>query len=53
MTRWEYAVDAFAQWMSPRLQEVLDERGRDGWELVAVNWDVREVVFKRPGGEVR
>lgn len=53
MTRWEYAIDRFGVWTDPNLQEVLDGRGADGWELIAINWDAREVVFKRPGGEVR
>lgn len=46
---WEYLVESFAEkWMM--IEQVLDKRGPQGWELVTVNWAKREAVFKRPGG---
>lgn len=50
MTRWEYSVETFGRWTEPHLRDLLAERGADGWELIAINWDGREVVFKRPCG---
>ena len=47
---WEYATEWFrAKWET--LEDILDRRGPDGWELVTVDWDGRRVVFKRPAGE--
>jgi len=52
VTRWEYLTVSF--WLPyPTLEQILDEHGPAGWELAAVAWDARKVVFKRPGGEVR
>lgn len=50
MTRWEYAVRGFGVYVNPTLQALLDECGADGWELVTVDWDGRDAVFKRPAG---
>lgn len=47
MIRWEYVVDGFSRWAEPQLQDVLNERGAAGWELAAIDWDTRVVVFKR------
>lgn len=50
---WEYLTESFrAKWET--LEQTLDRRGPQGWELVTVNWDSHTAVFKRPaGGEVR
>lgn len=46
---WEYLVESFYEkWMM--IEQVLDKRGPQGWELVTVNWASREAVFKRPAG---
>lgn len=47
MIRWEYVVDGFSRWDAPQLQDVLNERGTAGWELVSVSWDLRLVIFRR------
>lgn len=51
MIRWEYSITGFGRWTDPQLPEVLAECGEAGWELVAINWESRELIFKRPGGE--
>lgn len=43
MTRWEYVTSPL---ISHNLQEILNQWGDDGWELVAVEDDV--AYFKRP-----
>ena len=44
---WEYATEWFrAKWET--LDDILDRRGPDGWELVTVDWDAHRAVFKRP-----
>lgn len=44
---WEYLVESFyAKWVS--VEQVLDKRGPQGWELVTVNWNTHEAIFKRP-----
>ncbi len=43
MTVWEYAT---APLVSHSLQEILNQWGEDGWELVAVEDEV--AYFKRP-----
>lgn len=46
---WEYATEWFrAKWET--LEDILDRRGPDGWELVTVDWDAHQAVFKRPAG---
>jgi hypothetical protein len=45
--RWEYLTEYFtAKWET--VEDVLDRRGPDGWELVTVHWDAHQAVFKRP-----
>ena len=47
--RWDYLTESFrAKWLT--LRDVLDRRGPEGWELVSVDWDGHEAVFKRPAG---
>lgn len=53
MTRWEYVIDGYGTWTDPHLSDILAERGADGWEMIAINWDERQVIFKRPAGDVR
>jgi len=49
MTRWEYLTESFrAKWLT--LEDILDKRGPEGWELVTVHWDGHKAVFKRPAG---
>ena len=43
MTTWEYAT---APLISHALQQILNQWGEDGWELVTVENDV--AYFKRP-----
>ena len=45
MTIWEYAT---APLISHALQQILNQWGEDGWELVTVENDV--AYFKRPKG---
>jgi hypothetical protein len=45
VTRWEYAT---APLISHALQQILNQWGDDGWELVAVAENV--AYFKRPKG---
>ena len=47
MIRWEYAVEGFNRWITPQLHDILNERGANGWELVAIDWEMRLLVFKR------
>ncbi|HEV2785085.1 MAG TPA: hypothetical protein VGV67_01750 [Solirubrobacteraceae bacterium] len=46
MTTWEYAT---APLVSHVLQQILNQWGDDGWELVTVVGDI--AYFKRPKGE--
>ena len=46
MQRWEYKVVALRE---GRYTETLNEYGRDGWELVSVTSDAREVPTPAPG----
>lgn len=47
--RWEYLTESFRdKWLL--IQDILDRRGPEGWELVSVDWDGHEAVFKRPAG---
>jgi hypothetical protein len=50
--KWEYRVVAYPLKNATESEKVLNEMGRDGWELVAIvtreqkNFD--DAVFKRP-----
>ena len=49
-TKWEYYC---AKWIptDTELEEWLDGRGEDGWELISLTWDGDDAcncVFKRP-----
>lgn len=47
--RWEYNTGHY-KYGGRQLDDVLADAGRDGWELVAINFDTYQLVFKRPGG---
>ena len=47
MQRWEYRVVSLRE---GHYTETLNEYGRDGWELVSVASDVREVPAPSPSG---
>ncbi len=47
MTRWEYATVPL---ISHALQQILNQWGEDGWELVTVGAD-SVAYFKRPKAE--
>ncbi|UBU11581.1 hypothetical protein [Nonomuraea gerenzanensis] len=47
MIRWEYVVEGFNRWDARQLHEILNDRGGDGWELAAIDWDTRVMIFKR------
>lgn len=50
VARWEYKTDLYSLTWSNTLDDVLKARGKDGWELVAVDFNSRQVVFKRHAG---
>jgi hypothetical protein len=49
MQRWEYRVVSLRE---GHYTEMLNEYGRDGWELVSVASDDREVPVAKPGGTI-
>ncbi|MER7126715.1 hypothetical protein [Micrococcus luteus] len=50
MTTWEHSVRQYGPDTLPdRLEDVLADAGRDGWELVHADLTLLLLIFKRPG----
>lgn len=47
MTKWEYEINIMPG-SQVEDQDLLNDLGTDGWELVAFDFDSRTAIFKRP-----
>jgi hypothetical protein len=50
MQKWEYKVVGVGLRMRGGMEKLLNEHGREGWELVFVSHQQGFLYFKRPAG---
>lgn len=50
MQRWEYKVVGLGLRFGGGVEKLLNEHGREGWELVFIIHQSGQLVFKRPAG---